>query len=376
MKLFGFGLVLALTAAVRGDDLVFMASNDPYEIVNQQQQQQQIDDSTSLSVFERQLVVEKPLAKDILDNHATIDKAAAHQRLFESGPTLAFVTPWNNHGYDVVKMFLGKFTHVAPLWFRIKRNQESAFILEGAHDVDKGWMAEVRAPAPDGRRALITPLFQVSEFTQGDYMALIQDPRAASQLASLLFDEVERHGFDGIVLEMTAIPASLLVVPIKLLHQRLSSVGKQLIWVVPPQHEYVSVDRFGYREFTLLEPFVNLFSVMTYDFTLPNSAGPVSPLQWIRDNIERICPSDEDCDRSKILLGLNIILEQHDPDLQWDQNSAEHVFVYQDSNKHKHTVYYPTLYSLDQRISLAEELGTGLSIWEVGQGLDYFYDLL
>ena len=65
----------------------------------------------------------------------------------------------------------------------------------------------------------------------------------------------------------------------------------------------------------------------------------------------------------------------------YDDKNYEHVFYMTNKNgdpsdPSNSIVYYPTLYSIQKRIELAEELGTGLSIWELGQGLDYFYDLL
>lgn len=42
----------------------------------------------------------------------------------------------------------------------------------------------------------------------------------------------------------------------------------------------------------------------------------------------------------------------------------------------EHTVFFPSLRHLHERIQMARDLGLGLSIWELGQGLPAFFDLL
>lgn len=70
------------------------------------------------------------------------------------------------------------------------------------------------------------------------------------------------------------------------------------------------------------------------------------------------------------------LLEKHRPELQWDKNSGEHFFFYNDDKDIRHAVFYPSLKSISLRLEEARSWGCGISIWEIGQGLDYFFDLL
>lgn len=70
------------------------------------------------------------------------------------------------------------------------------------------------------------------------------------------------------------------------------------------------------------------------------------------------------------------LLEKHKPIFQWEQHSGEHFFFYTDDNHVRHAVFYPTLMSIFLRLEEARKWGCGISVWEIGQGLDYFFDLL
>ena len=69
------------------------------------------------------------------------------------------------------------------------------------------------------------------------------------------------------------------------------------------------------------------------------------------------------------------LLEKYKPSLQWDEKSLEHFFIYSHEGV-RHAVFFPTLMSLSVRLDEARNWGTGLTIWEIGQGLDFFFDVL
>lgn len=354
-------------------------------------------DLPDLNVFDRDLVTEQLSSADIIDNNAKYCKKEKDKRKFQNGEVLAYVTPWNNHGYDVAKTF-GKFTMISPVWLQIKRKPRGMYSVEGTHDIDKGWMKDV---AKRPIRPKILPRVLFDGWSEEDYEALFKSEDEIEAMANAIIRVLKENKMHGAVIEIwsqigESHPKEVVHV-ITHMCWMFHDNELKLILVVPAgiNKDKKTMTSFGEEEFTTLAPLVDYFSLMTYDFAaISGVPAPSSPLPWVRSCIEFIDPQAKY--REKILTGLNFyghmftskaaspivgrqyleFLDLYKPEISWEKSASEHYSQFGDDVTGKGIMFFPSLKSIDARLSLAKEMGTGISIWEIGQGFDYFYDVL
>jgi chitinase domain-containing protein 1 len=340
-------------------------------------------------------------SNDIIENHSKFCATCAN-KIF-NGTVLGYVTPWNSKGYDVAKLFSKKIDLISPVWLQIRRSKINNYELSGTHDIDKNWLKDVVSNS-NGRTSIV-PRILFEKMNNQDLHRLFNDENEMTKLVSMLVKEAKKYKFNGYVLEiyiqLQGFNKPNINHLILDLANGLHAQNKKLYIVIPPAIQNEKQKNkvngiFTNDDYNGLFNIVDGFSLMTYDYSTHNSMiGPNAPLNWIRANIEYLTSTSKE-KRSKILLGLNFygtkfsmkpkpssepilgrqlieLLQNEQVNIVFNDESKEHEFHL----KSKQTiVYYPTLESIQYRIKLAEELGTGLSIWELGQGLDYFYDLL
>ncbi|KAL6615596.1 hypothetical protein ACP70R_037866 [Stipagrostis hirtigluma subsp. patula] len=373
--------------------------------------------TTPLSVYERGLVKRDVSAREILSEHARVSENRSRRRF--PNPVLAYVTPWwpmnmNSKGYDMAKLFCSKFTHISPVWYDLK-SDGNRVVLEGQHNFDAAWVSELQS---NGSLVVhVVPRVVLEAFPA---VVLLEKKQKTKAIDLIVSECINRDkGYDGIVLESWSRWAVYGVLDdprlrhmalqfVRQLGEALHSISSnssgrhmELIYVIPaPRMQELNNQDFGPEDLLQLADSLDGFSLMTYDFSGPQSPGPSAPLKWVQYSLTTLLAakgSSRDHSRM-IFLGINFygndfllsrgsgggaitgrdfihLLEKYKPSLQWDEKSLEHYFIYSDEGV-RHAVFYPTLMSLSVRLDEAQNWGTGLSIWEIGQGLDYFFDVL
>ncbi|KAH7651585.1 Glycoside hydrolase protein [Dioscorea alata] len=307
----------------------------------------------------------------------------------------------------MAKLFSSKLTHISPVWYELKSKGKD-FVLEGRHNADAGWISDLQKNG----HSLVLPRVVLEAFPA----EFITKKKQWRKAIDIIVKECEEMGYDGIVLESWSRWAAYGVLQdpdmrlmalkfIKHLGEALHSVTSatnsghhlELIYVIPAPHsQNLGEYDFGPQDIQEVKNAVDGFSLMTYDFSSPQNPGPNAPLKWIRASLQLLLNDVKD--GHMIFLGINFygndyilsggsgsraitgrdyifLLEKHKPSITWEEKSEEHYFIYT-SNNQKHAVFYPSLMSISTRLNEARKWGAALSIWEIGQGLDYFFDLL
>ncbi|KAN0038250.1 hypothetical protein ACTA71_000422 [Dictyostelium dimigraforme] len=353
--------------------------------------QEEEDFTTNRDVKQRGLVRENVSAKQILNNYNKYFKNVEIKN-FQEGNTLVYITPWNGKGYNVATKWAKKFSHISPVWHQVKF-ENNKVTIEGDHNIDKKWMEKVKENSDQKSKILPRFSFEGQQWGSKESFQKFIDPKLIDSLVST----VKKNNYDGLVIEGIVHLNRQLRDPFLVsISEKLHSIGKEIILVIYPFRQKGQETGFGPKDFELLSNHLDGISLMTYDFG--PSGGMNAPKVWVEDNLKFLLPNGANENSKKIFMGIpfygykvgendqsdaivgsefiSILKQNKSKKLKFDQNTHEHIFTYKNKKNQQVSITYPSLLFIEDRIQLATKYKVSISIWEIGQGLDYFMDLL
>eukprot|EP01098_Paradermamoeba_levis_P006232 TRINITY_DN2590_c0_g1_i1.p1 TRINITY_DN2590_c0_g1~~TRINITY_DN2590_c0_g1_i1.p1 ORF type:complete len:392 (-),score=105.47 TRINITY_DN2590_c0_g1_i1:83-1258(-) len=346
------------------------------------------------SVTERGLL-ESVSAFKIIKEHSRFSINEQNKKNFK-GKSLGFITPWNAKGYDLALKFPQKFDLLSPCWYQLKQDANFKPFLQGKEGVNRKWLQQIQEANP---KVGIIPRF-IIEWDSGEQVAQKDNEQLWQGFVDLIVNELKQEKYAGVMVDfgglLQAHFSPLMITFLRQLGTVLRQNNFLLIVAAPPVS---SAEKSALRPQHIQEIIkdVDYLVLMTYDFSGPGRTGPVAPLHWTVNVLNNILPPAMRQEWApKFLLGVNFygMKYQHgagnaivaheflslisekpkEVRVEYMAQADEHIFKFP-KKKGDLQVFYPTLKSIFKRLEMFQMLGVGVSVWELGQGLDYWMDL-
>ncbi|CAN8069889.1 unnamed protein product [Agarophyton chilense] len=326
---------------------------------------------------------------EIVDGNAVTETTPT--RKFPLLQIYGFVTPWNEKGklVSLSEAEKGRLDVAVPVSWQMHPDG-----LAGGQDFESYYYQKL---SKHGTRVFPRILFE--KWNREQFKALFHD---AGKVVEAIADVCKSNGFEGVVLEIFQ---ALLATGTLMYHQQdalklMRTMGEGLrqeqlktVLVLLPYDRDVAQHGISCSNLQELTKGYSAVITMTYDYSTPGSGpGPVAPLPWVRRVAKYL---SQECELwGKVLLGLNFygvdfcndgedrhiighevvkLLERHKPEMMWWDEYGEHGFGYRDGKDH--IVVYPSRESIRLRMEVADEMGCGgVAVWDLGQGLNNFFE--
>ncbi|ELP88190.1 chitinase, putative [Entamoeba invadens IP1] len=269
---------------------------------------------------------------------------------------LGFVTPWNLHGLSALEKNKHKIDIASPVLYTVS-------FIDGHYKIRGDDELKIDGYPRYSFESVEQPLDVVGK--------LIKEHCKAHNYKGLVVD-----GVFSIYSHFRKQATDQLI----LLFKELD--GLDIIIAVHP------FSYFTYKEVEATKKYVKMYVVMTYDYFNPNQNKNTfnAPIDFIDKAMKSLGAKGPQfaiginfygyafCNgRGKVVVDRKSYfdwLKMSYGQIKWHDEEEEHTFISQDC-----VVNYPTLLYLKKRIDYAELYNYSISIWELGQGLDYFLDV-
>ena len=342
------------------------------------------------SVFDKQIVQEKVNISDVLNNYNEVLSDMNANFVGRGKHVLGFITPWNNDGYGLTEEFGDKFSVVVPTWF-FAEIKNMKFVINGEDAVNQTWLDIMREKHPG---TLIAPrlIFNINPdvfYNENKYIFNV--------FRQTLANIIQKYDFNAIFLEVPSYVTFLQtnqLVPALVKEIRMAfgkkKKGKVLCEIPNVLKGYL--DYIDPKSLKKIADQADLVYMSIYELPQTSAISPLSALEqtniWLQQSgikkekfIAGFPFFGFDYGNGvgrEYVMGQDFIntLSEYKVSPYFLKEYQETVYFYK-KNKASHTLYYPSLYDLNTRFHKTISYGyAGFGIWELAQGLPYFYDLL